>query len=111
MDVTHISEFSRSWFVHVIIHTFSHFISATARTGEMIKDVIVHCLHTFSVIGIPRCIKIDNALAYTSKAFLQFCLCLGISLKTGIPYKPSGSGIVEWAHQKLKIHLSKQKGG
>jgi transposase InsO family protein len=46
-----------------------------------------------------------------SKAFFQFCLCFGISLKTGIPSNPQGQGIVEQAHQTLKAQLSKQKGG
>jgi hypothetical protein len=67
MDVTHISEFGRSWFVHITIETFSHFISATDRTREAIKDAIAHCLHNFSVRGIPQCIKMDNAPAYNSK--------------------------------------------
>jgi transposase InsO family protein len=83
MDVAHISEFGRSWFVQVTIDTFSHFISATAHTGEAIKDIIAHCLHTFSVIGIPRCIKTDNAPAYTSKAFFNFVCALELALKQG----------------------------
>jgi hypothetical protein len=70
-------------FVHVTIDTFSHFISATARTREAIKDVIAHCLHIFSVIGIPQCIKMDNALAYTSKAFFSFVCALALALKQG----------------------------
>jgi hypothetical protein len=70
MDVTHISEFGRSQFLHVTIDIFSHFISATAHTMEVIKDVIAHCLHSFSFIGIPQCIKTDNALDYTCKAFV-----------------------------------------
>jgi hypothetical protein len=48
-DVTRISEFGRSRFVHVTIDTFSHVTSATAPTREAMKDVIAHCLQTFSV--------------------------------------------------------------
>jgi transposase InsO family protein len=99
MDVTHISEFGRSRLVHAAIDTFSHFISATARTREVTKDVIAHCFHGFSAIGIPRCIKMDKAPVYTSKAFFQFLLHFGISLETGIPNNPQGQGIVERARQ------------
>jgi hypothetical protein len=63
-------------FVHVTINTSSHFISATAQAGEAIKDVIAHCLHTLSVIGIQQYIKTDNAPAYTFKAFFSVLFVL-----------------------------------
>ena len=40
MDVTHVSSFGKLSFVHVTVDTFSHVIIATARTGEVVKDVI-----------------------------------------------------------------------
>jgi transposase InsO family protein len=111
MDVTHIPEFGQLQFVHVIIDTFSHFLIATARTGEAVKDVVAHGLHAFSILGIPKCIKTDNTPDYTSKSFFSFCLHFGVNLKTGILYNPQGQGIVEHTHQTLKAQLLKQKGG
>jgi transposase InsO family protein len=109
MDVTHIPEFGQLQFVHVIIDTFSHFLIATARTGEAVKDVVAHGLHAFSILGIPKCIKPDNVPAYTSKSFFSFCLRFAINLKTGIPYNPQGQGIVEHTHQTLKAQLLKKR--
>jgi hypothetical protein len=111
MDVTHISEFGRSRFVHVTIDTFSHFISAIAHTGVTIKDVIAHCFHTFSVIGIPRCIRMDTLWPITLKPSFNF-VHFGISLETGIPCNQGiNQEIVERTHQTLKAQLSKQKRG
>jgi hypothetical protein len=90
MDVIHIPEFGRLQFVHVIINTFSHFLVATAQTGEAVKDFVAHCLHAFSILKIPKYIKTDNVPACTSKSFFSFCLHFGINLKTGIPYNPQG---------------------
>jgi hypothetical protein len=111
MDITHIPEFGWLQFVHVILDNFSHFLVATAWTREAIKDVVAHCLHTFSILEIPKYIKTSNATAYTSTSFFSFCLCFGINLKTGIPYNPHGQGIIEHAHQTLKTQLLKQRGG
>ena len=49
MDVTHVSSFGKLSFVHVTVDTFSHFIIATARTGEAVKDVIQHLFTCFSI--------------------------------------------------------------
>jgi succinate-acetate transporter protein len=59
MNAIHISKFGRFWFIHVTIDTFSHFISATAHTGKAIKNVIAHCLHTFSVLTTFSVIEIQ----------------------------------------------------
>jgi transposase InsO family protein len=111
MDVTHFPEFGQLQFVHVIIDTFSHFFVATAWTGEAVKDVVAHCLHAFSILGILKCIKANNAPAYTSKSFFTFCWHFGINIQTGIPYNLQGEGIVECAHCTLKAQLLKWKGG
>ena len=74
MDVTHVSSFGKLSFVHVTVDTFSHVIIATARTGEAVKDVIQHLFTCFSYMGLPKALKTDNAPAYTSKSFQEFCL-------------------------------------
>jgi transposase InsO family protein len=53
----------------------------------------------------------DNAPAYNSKNWKQFCLHFGIILKTWIPYNPQGQGIVEQAHHlTLKANCQNKKG-
>ena len=111
MDVTHISSFAKLSFVHVTVDTFSHVIVATARTGEAVKDVIQHLFTCFSYMGLPKALKTDNAPAYTSKSFQEFCLKFQIKHNTGIPYNPQGQAIVERAHQMLKTQIQKLKEG
>ena len=111
MDVTHISSFGKLSFVHVTVDTFSHVIIATARTGEAVTDVIQHLFTCFSYLGLPKALKTDNAPAYTSKSFQEFCLQFQIKHNTGIPYNPQGQAIVERAHQTLKLQIQKLKEG
>ena len=54
--------------------------------------------------------KTDNAPAYTSKSFQEFCIKFQIKHNTGIPYNPQGQAIVERAHQTLKIQIQKLEG-
>lgn len=107
MDVTHVSSFGKLCYVHVTIDTFSHFVHATARTGEAVKDVIQHLIQCFQVMGKPSQIKTDNGPAYISKAFSLFCQQWHIQHITGIPYNPQGQAIIERAHQMLKVQLQK----
>ena len=111
MDVTHISSFGKLFFVHVTIDTFSHVLIATSRTGEAVKDVIQHLFTCFSYLGLPKALKTDNAPAFTSKSFQEFCLQFQIKHNTGIPYNPRGQAIVERAHQTLKLQIQKLKEG
>lgn len=110
VDVTHIPSFGRLKYVHVSIDTFSGAIFASAHTGEKAKDVQKHLMQAFSVLGIPRELKSDNGPAYASTGFREFLQRWGIRHKTGIPYSPSGQGMVERAHQTLKRVLEQQQG-
>lgn len=51
MDVTHVPSFGKLCYVHVTIDTYSHFMHASARTGEAVKDVIQHLIQSFQVNG------------------------------------------------------------
>ena len=62
-------------------------------------------------MGLPKALKTDNAPAYTSKSFQEFCIKFQIKHNTGIPYNPQGQAIVERAHQTLKIQIQKLKEG
>ena len=74
MDVTQVSSFGKLPFVHVTIDTFSHVIVATAHTGEVYRDVVQHLFICFSYLGLPKPLKTDNAPAYISKLFQEFCI-------------------------------------
>ena len=111
MDVTHTPAFGKLSFVHVTLDTFSHVITASARSGEATRDVIQHLFQCFSQTGLPEQIKTDNAPAYTSAAFKRFCQQFSIVHSTGIPYNPRGQAIVERAHQTLKSQIAKLRQG
>lgn len=109
MDVIHEPSFGTVKYIHTSVDTCSGFIFATTHAGEKTKHVISHCLQTFATMGIPKLLKTDNGLAYTSQTFAQFCSKFSIVHKTGIPYNPQGQAIVECPHQTLK-NIIKQKG-
>lgn len=66
MDVTHVPSFGRQKYVHISVDTFSDATFASAHAGEKAKDVINHLLQAFSVLGIPRELKMDNRPVYIS---------------------------------------------
>lgn len=73
-DVTHVLEFGRLKYVHVIIDTYSSYIFDTAHIGKCSRDTRKHWLSAYTAMEIPHTIKTDNGPAYTSKAtqiFLQ----------------------------------------
>lgn len=95
MDVTYIPEFGKLAFVHVSVDTCSGFLMATPLSREKSKDVVTHCLNSFTILGLPKHLKTDNAPGYTSATFRQFCTTFGIQHVIGFPYNPIGQGIVE----------------
>lgn len=62
-------------------------------------------------MGRPTQIKTDNAPAYGSRAFQQFCTYFHIAHTTGIPYNSQGQVIIEQVNRSLKTYIEKQKGG
>ena len=57
MDVTHVPDFGKLKYVHVTIDTYSHFIWATAQTGQKALHVERHLMSCFAVMGVPVEIK------------------------------------------------------
>ena len=88
MDITHTPGFGKLSFVHVTVDTFSHVITASARSSEAVRNVIQHLFQCFSQIRLSEQIKTDNGPAYTSAAFKRFCQQFSIVHSTGIPYNP-----------------------
>ncbi|NXT19733.1 POK19 protein, partial [Syrrhaptes paradoxus] len=95
MDVTHVAEFGKLKYGHVSIDTYSHYIWATAQSGEKTLHVERHLLESFAVMGVPQEIKTDNAPAYISKRLTAFFQLWGVKHSTGIPHSPTGQAIVE----------------
>ncbi|RLV98569.1 hypothetical protein DV515_00010715 [Chloebia gouldiae] len=109
MDVTKIPQFGRLKDVHMSIDTFSGTVYASAHAGEKAKDVINHLIHTFSLLGVPKVLKMDDAPAYASKEFRSFLQQWEVEHITGIPYSPTGQAIVERTHQSLKKIIEHQQ--
>eukprot|EP00076_Gallus_gallus_P034795 XP_025000333.1 uncharacterized protein LOC112530482 [Gallus gallus] len=95
MDVTHVGEFGQLKYVHVSIDTYSHFMWATAQSGEKAMYVERHLSCCFAVMGISLQIKTDNGPAYTSRRLGEFLQTWGVKHSTGIPNSPTGQAIVE----------------
>ncbi|NXG87563.1 POK25 protein, partial [Stercorarius parasiticus] len=91
----HVMEFGRLRYVRVSVDFFSHFVVATAHTGEKARDVIRHGLQCIAVMGVPKPIKTKNGPAYVSAKIQAFLQTWGIKRVTGIPHSPAGQAIVE----------------
>ena len=92
-------------------NTFSHVITASARSGKTTKDVIQHLFQCFSQIRLPKQIKTNNAPTYTSASFKRFCQQFSIVHSTRIPYNSQGQAIVKRTHQTLKNQITKLRQG
>ena len=93
VDITHTSDFGKLKYGHVTIDTFSGFLVATAYTREATENEISHCLHCFSILGVPNQIKTDNGTGYCSQAFETFCGQFNITYITGIACNSQGQSI------------------
>lgn len=80
-DTAHVLEFGRVKYVHVSVNTFSGAVFASAHAGEKREHAAKHLLQAFSVLGVPKEIKMDNSLAYVSKVFCTFLQEWGIKHK------------------------------
>ena len=81
MDVTHYAEFGKLKYIHVCIDTCSGFLFASLHTGEASRNVTDHCLQAFNAMGLPKLIKTDNGLSYSSKNLLRFLRNLVSNIK------------------------------
>lgn len=88
MDVTHFPPFGRQSCLHVTVNTFSRVIKATAAAKENAVAVQDRLLHCFANWGIPRTLKTDNGLAYTSQAFAKFLALFFYLSRHGNPLQP-----------------------
>ncbi|TRZ26506.1 hypothetical protein HGM15179_000663 [Zosterops borbonicus] len=84
-DVTHTSQFGRLKYMHVSVNTFSGAVYASAHIGQKAADAQKYLVQAFSMLGIPKVIKIDNGSTYASKAFDKFLQQWGVEDKKGYP--------------------------
>lgn len=110
VDVTHVESFGKFRYVHVHVDTFSHAVFATPLTGEKAKDAIKHLCMAFSVLGVPKIVKMDNSPCYASQRFKTFLNKWGVRHITGVPHSPTGQAIVERTHLNIKRILQQQHG-
>ncbi|NXO66351.1 POK18 protein, partial [Phainopepla nitens] len=60
---------------------------------------VKHLQQAFSVLGVPKEIKMDNGPAYISKVLREFVQNWGVEHNFGIPHSPTGQAMIERAHQ------------
>lgn len=51
MDITHIAEFGKLEYVHMIVDTYSGFLMVPEQTGEATKHVVIHCFKMLCLHG------------------------------------------------------------
>lgn len=107
MDVTHVASFGKLKYVHVTIDTYSHYIWATAQTGEKALHVEKHLNSCIAVMGVPKELKTDNGPAYISERIARYTAFWGIKHTKGIPHNSMGQAVVERAHSTLKQYIAK----
>ena len=74
MDMFHFADFGKLKFIHYSIYTYSGFQCATALSSEKADSVIMHLVEVMAIMGIPLQIKTDNAPAYVSSKWNNFCI-------------------------------------
>ena len=87
----------------------SGLIWTNAHCSKKVSDCISHVLLCIATMGKPHHLKPENAPAYTSSAFAQFCNQWNIVVTHKIPHNLTGQTLVECTHQTLKMCLLKQK--
>lgn len=110
-DVTKYPYFGKLKNIHVSIDTFSKAGFASVHTGETAKHVCQHFSQAFSSLSVPQAIKTDHGPSYASQELATFLNDWDVHHTFGIPYSPTGQGMVERTHQTLKRILDQQKGG
>lgn len=110
-DVTEYPSFGKFKNIHVSIDTFSKAVFASVHTGETAKHICQHFSQALSSLGVPQEIKTDNGPSYASQELATFLNDWGVHHTFGIPYFPTGQGMLERTHQTLKcIFRSAERG-
>ena len=109
MVATHFPHVHHYSFLHVTTDTSSVLIWASAHCSEKASTCFSHVLFGMATMGKPFHLKANNAPAFISSYFAQFCNQWNIILTHGISHNPTGQALVECAHCTLKMCLLKQK--
>lgn len=78
-------------FVLVCVDAFTRFVWLVPSGGATTQIVINKLQNIFGTFGPPETLVTDNATAFTSNQFKEFCLGLGIKHITTTPYYPNPS--------------------
>lgn len=106
MNATHIPSLVCLQYVHVSIDTYSHLVHATCHSGEKVGHVKQYCLSAFTIMRVPKTIKINNSPSSTSKALSSYFQLWHFMHLTDILYNPQGQATVERAWLTLKNQLN-----
>ena len=89
------------------VNAYSHWLEVVSVTCTSSDCAIQKLRILFATHGLPDLLVSDNATAFTSNEFQQFCARNGIRYVTAAPGHPSTNGLVERAVQTFKLSLQK----
>ena len=91
----------------LVVDAYSHWLEVVSVPSTSAENVIQKLRISFATHGLPDLLVTDNASAFTSDIFQDFCAKNGIRHVTTAPGHPSSNGLVERAVQTFKQSLRK----
>ena len=91
----------------LVVDAYSRWLEVVSVASTSSDCAIQKLRILFATHGLPDLLVSDNAAAFTSDAFQQFCAKNGIRHVTAAPGHPSTNGLVERAVQTFKQSLQK----
>lgn len=74
---------------------------SSIKAKVVIKELVKFC----TIFGLPRVVQTDQGSNFTSKAFTQALVELGVKHQLSSAYHPESQGALERFHQTLKSML------
>lgn len=91
----------------VVIDAYSKYPCIHQTTSTSTRATIDLLEQDFAHFGYPHTLVTDNATAFTSEEFQEWCRARGIAHLTGAPYHPATNGAAERLVQTFKNALKK----
>ena len=95
----------------LLIDAHSKWLEVHATNSATSAVTIELMRKTFSSLGLPETIVLDNAAIFTSEEFAEFLKRNGIRHVRAPPYHPASNGLVERAVQTFKEGMKRSKFG
>ena len=95
-----------TFYIFVIIDTFSHFVvtnPAPLISSEYAIQTLLH--HGITIFGPPQYLVTDRGTEYINKDMIHFCSLFNIVHSPRTPYSSWTNGLVEVQKRNLGTHL------